>query len=188
MEQVTNEKREQNFELFKRKLQSVGVNTSRLEELYKDLLTNATYCFSNKDFNFCGDGQFLNTVLRILTPTALKLNEILPDEKKIPTDTLIKTCLLHQISKAIMVTANDNKWEIENKGMLYKFNPTKCALKCGMRSVAMCIECGIELTEQELEAISNLDREEDKQMKFFSSNLSVVLRQANELVEIINKK
>lgn len=187
MEILTEEKINLNFELFKKKLSSI-VDATKLIDNYGELLKKATYSFSNKESEFCGEGFLLNTILRVLTPNALKINELLPEEKRVDVNSIIKVCLLHQISKSTMVVLNDNKWEIENRGMIYKFLPSNVALKCGMRSVAICIQCGIELTEEELEAMSNLDKEEDKQMKYYSSPLAIILKQANELTEIVNKK
>ena len=188
MEQnTTQDVKVKNLELFKKKLNEVGVDTTVFFEKYGKLLSDATYSFSPKDNTVCGEGKLLNTVLRVLTPMAININKILPEEKQVDKNSLVKVCLLSQISKAVMVTPNTNQWEIENRGLLYKFNETQCALKMGMRSVAMCMESGITLTETELEAISNLDREEDKQTKYFSSTLSVILKQAIELTEIANK-
>ena len=179
--------KQKNLELFFKKLSEVGIETTTLREIYGEKLINATYTFSNRD-NGCGDGELLNTVLRKLTPMAININKLLPEDKQADQNSLIKVCLLAQISKAVMVSPNENKWEIENRGLLYKFNDSAVALKMGMRSISMCMECGITLTENEIEAISNIDREEDKQMKFFSSPLATVLRQAMELTDLINRK
>lgn len=176
-----------NWELFKKKLSEVGVDITTLAEKYGNLLSEGTYTFSNKDNTACGEGKLLNIILRTLTPMAININKMLPEEKQVDKNSLVKVCLLSQISKAIMVSPNTNQWEIENRGLIYKFNETQCALKMGMRSVAMCMESGIVLTETELEAISNLDREEDKQTKYFSSTLSIILKQAIELTDIVNK-
>lgn len=176
--------RERHLELFFKKLEGLNISTSSLKEKYGNQLKNATYAFSNKGTMACGDGELLNTVLRVLTPTALDLSNILPTEKQPERDSIIKVCLLSQISKALMVEPNDNNWEIQNRGILYKFIEYPYALKMGMRSIAMCMECGIQLTENELEAISNLDRDDDKQTRFFSSPLSIILRQAMELAEV----
>ena len=188
METLNEQRRQQNFELFKKKLQGLGVNTEDLERFFGKDLTNGTYSLANKDNTVCGDGHLLNTILRTLTPIALNLNKLLPEEKQANTESLLKTCLLHQISKCTMMIPNDNKWEIETRGMLYKFNNDyPYALKMGMRSLAMCINCGITLTENEIEAIANLDRDDDKQVKFHSSPLSIVLRQAIELTDIATR-
>lgn len=179
--------KEKNLELYFKKLSETGVSVDILREKYGEKLLNGTYNFSNRD-NGCGDGELLNIILRKLTPTALNINKLLPEEKQAEVSSIIKVCLLSQISKVVLVTPNDNKWEIENRGMLYKFNDNPYAMKMGIRSIAMCMECGITLTENEIEAISNIDKEEDKQMKFFSSPLAIVLRQAMELTDVINRK
>lgn len=181
---LTDENKEKNLELFKMRLESIGIDCTQLLSLYGPAIKEASYAFNKKDGDFCGDGTLLQVILRTLTPTACKLMEFFDDIDK---NSLIKICFLHQISKAIMVSPNTNTWEIENRGIMYKFNETTCVLKMGMRSVAMCFNCGIPLTELELEAISNLDREEDKQTKYFSSSLATVLRQANEITDIKNR-
>ena len=61
----------------------------------------------------------------------------------------------------------------------------------GLHSVLLCHDLGIELTPQEVEAMTITDRtNDDLQAKYFASPLSVILRQANELtrMQIKNKK
>lgn len=186
--ELTEEQKVKHVELFFDRLRKLGLQVDNFEGLYSEKLKDATYSFSNKDNIACGSGEFLRTVLRTLTPTALKLNELLPEGKRVEEKSVITACLLSQISKIIMVSPNDNKWEIENRGILYKFNEFPYAMKMGMRSIAMCMQCGITLTENEIEAISNIDRDDDKQVKFFSSPLATILRQAMELTDLIIRK
>lgn len=185
---LTEEKKVQNFELFKKKLSSIGVDSNVLMEKYGERIKNGTYSPSNAESFICGDGTLLNSILRTLTPIALKLNGILPEEKRVDNISLIKICLLHQLAKSVMFIPNTNSWEVENRKLLYKYSDYSYALKMGMRSIAMCIECGIQLTENELEAVSNLDRDENKQTRYYSSVLATLLKQAMELTELINKK
>ena len=58
-----------------------------------------------------------------------------------------------------------------------------------MRSVLICNECGIQLTEEEMEAMLILDRAEegDAQAKFFSTPLSIVIKLTNELFTLENR-
>lgn len=179
---------DKNYELYLKKLSELDIDPTLLVGKFGSKIKIATYNFSNKDCAGCGDGELLQVVLRKLTPTALGINKLLPEEKQIDPKSIIKVCLLSQLSKSVMVVPNTNKWEIENRGMLYKFDDFPYAMKMGMRSVSMCMQCGIHLNDNELEAISNLDREEDKQTKYFSSTLSTILRQAVELTDLINKK
>ena len=184
----TSEIIEKNYELYLKKLSELGIDPTVLAEKFGSNIKIATYNFSNKDCVGCGDGELLQVVLRKLTPIALGINKLLPEEKQVEPASIIKVCLLSQLSKSVMVVPNTNKWEVENRGMLYKFDDYPYAMKMGMRSVSICIQCGIILNDNELEAISNLDREEDKQTKYFSITLSTVLRQAVELTDLMNKK
>lgn len=186
--ELTEEQKQKHVELFNDRLRKLGFQTETFESLFGDKLKDATYTFSNKDNTACGSGEFLQTILRVLTPTALKINALLPEDKRCEEQNVVIACLLSQISKIVMVSPNDNKWEIENRGMIYKFNNFPFAMKMGMRSIAMCIQSGFKLSDNVIEAISNLDREDDKQVKFFSSTLATVLRQAIELTDIMIRK
>ena len=179
--------KEKNLELYFKKLSECGINVEVLREKYGEKLLNGTYTFSRKDKG-CGDGELLNILLRKLTPTAIGINNLLPEDLRVDTTMLIRTCLLSQISKAVMVIPNENQWEIENRGILYKFDEFPYAMKMGMRTISMCMDCGIVLNDNEIEAISNLDRDEDKQIKFFSSPLATILRQATEIIDLMNRK
>ena len=49
-------------------------------------------------------------------------------------------------------------------------------------SVSMCSQCGISLTPEEIEAMTIIDRPaDDKQSKFYSSMLSVIVKSAYEI-------
>lgn len=187
MVQIADEKKSQNLELFKKKLGEVGIDSSILFEKYGENLKQGTYSISDSETSLCGDGTLLNTVMRTLTPIAIKLNGILPENKQVDIKSIIKVCLLHQISKSSMYTPNSNTWEVENRKIYYKYSNYQYALKMGMRSIAMCMECNIPLTENELEAISNLDREETSQTKFYSSPLAIILKQACDLTNLIGR-
>ena len=54
-------------------------------------------------------------------------------------------------------------------------------MKMGLRSIALCEECDIKLTAEEIEAMTILDRETEDQAKFFASPLAQIVKIANEL-------
>ena len=138
------------------------------------------------DERFTCEGSLLNITLRHLTPLALKINELLPESKRAKQESIIKVCLLSHIAKSIMFVKNDNQWEIEKRGMLYKFAKTDVALKLFARSVQIAQECGIKLTLEEFEAMLIMDREDnDVQSKLYSTSLSMVIKQANDLLRFI---
>jgi hypothetical protein len=103
---------------------------------------------------------------------------------------LVKVCLLQHLSKIEMYEKNDNQWEIEKRGMLYKFAETEGCLKFGERSALSALNLGVKLSPVEFEAICALDKEgeEAKNRKYVISILSTIVRQANELAYTIERE
>ena len=97
---LTEETKQKNYLLFIKKLNEIGVNTSVIEENFKDAIMNASYTHSN-DFGLAYDGSLLNNVLRVMTPYAIKINEALPENLRVNKNSLLKVCLLMHISKCI---------------------------------------------------------------------------------------
>jgi hypothetical protein len=180
---------EKNLDLFFGKLEKLGVETKILEEKYGEKLLDATFTISN-EFGNAYDGSFIEIVLKVLTPYAVRLNELLPEKQRVDKNTLVKVCLLHQIAKAVRIISNDNQWEIEKRGLIYKYDNELPSIRTGLHSVSMCFECGIPLTAEEIEAMTVNDRDlTDDQARWHSSVMATLVRQANELTYIeINKK
>ena len=167
---ITDELKLKNYSLFILKLQQIGIDTTILEEKYKEQLINAIF-----NLNSGGEGSLLQIVMRTLTPNALKLAELnKPEKMSVDTNTVIKVCLLMHLSKVTMF----QKGKTENT---FTYAPYPYGLKMGLRSIAMCEECGIHLTAEEIEAITILDRETEEQAKFFASPLATIIKIANEL-------
>ena len=103
---------------------------------------------------------------------------------------LIKICVLQHLSKIEMYEPNDNQWEIDKRGMMYKFSETEGCLKFGERSALNALNRGIQLTPTEFEAICSLDKdgEEAKNRKYIVSIVSTIVRQANELAYAIERE
>lgn len=183
------EKKQKNLELFFKKLKQLGVETSFLSERYGELLKNATFTNSN-EFGNAYDGSFLEVILKVLTPYAVHINELLNEEQRVNKDKLVKICLLHQIAKAVRLVYNDNQWEVEKRGLVYKYNDDLPSIRTGLHSVSMCFDCAIGLSTEEIEAMTVNDRDlTDDQARWHSSVMATIIRQANELTYIqINKK
>ena len=81
-----------------------------------------------------------------------------------------------------MFEPNDNEWEKEKRGLLFKYKKSNVALKMGIKSLILSQELGIKFTPEEIEAITIIDRRlDDEQANYYSNPISVVLKQANEL-------
>lgn len=171
---------ETNYHLFLKKLNELGIDVTALNEKYGEKIKHGTFSNSS-EYGLAGDGTFLEIVLKTLTPFAINLNNMFEDVS-VDKQTLIKVCLLHQISKCIRLVKNDNQWEIEKRGFMYKYDADQPSLRTGLHSVAMCVECGIDLTAEEIEAMTVNDRDlTDEQARWHSGLMASILRMASEL-------
>lgn len=133
------------------------------------------------------DGAFIKNVIR-LTHLAHKINAILPEEIQADIASINKVCMLSQIAKVLLYEENDNRWEIANRGMIYKYAQLNGALRVGERSTMIASNVGVKFTEEEYEAMRIMDKstDDDAYTKYFSSPLSLVIRQASEIIAISN--
>lgn len=171
-----------NFELYVKKLNQLGLETDSLVSTYGDLLVDATFGM-NADNGLAFDGALINTILYKLTPYAIKINELFPEDLRVDKNSLIKVCLLHQIAKAVRIVGNDNDWEVKNRGILYKYAVNQPSIRTGLHSLVMAQNCGILFTPEEAEAMTINDRDlTDDQARWHASIFASIIRQANEMV------
>ena len=187
------EKINENYVLFLKKLEGVGVDyVNIVKYVGENNLKNATFAI-NSDMGMAYDGSLINIILRKVTKYAVLINQMLPENVKVNEESLIKVCLLHQISKAIMFEENDSTWEKTNRGLLYKYSELEGSLRCGERSAYICLSNGVQFTPEEYEAMRIMDKDsEDTYAKFYSSPIATIVKQANELaamdMRVTNKK
>ena len=171
-----------NYELYLKKLDNLGIDTTKLSEDYGEQLADATFGM-NSENGLAYDGALIYTLLYKLTPYAIKINELFPKEIQVDKSSLVKVCLLHQIAKAIRLTKNDNEWEIKNRGLVYKYTPNQPSIRTGLHSLVIAQNCGIQFTPEEAEAMTVNDRDlSDDQARWHSSLMASIVRQANEMV------
>lgn len=152
-----------------------------------EAVMNASY--SNLvDSGSAFDGSFVKTAIKIAN-TASGINKLVPEKFQANDSSIYKVCLLNQIAKVVMLSKNDNNWEVVNRGMMYKYNTLEGALRTSERSILICSNAGLTFTPTEYEAMGILDRntEDDNYKKYFSSTLSTVVRQAAELIGVVNR-
>lgn len=135
------------------------------------------------DLHNCYEGGLIEHML-LVAKYAVNINNTLPENQQVGLESLIKVCLLHQIGKAHLYVAKDpvkDDWHIK-RGMYYDFNESLVSMRVGERSAFYATKYNIFLTEEEFQAIVNHDKtDDDKQAKWHSNMLAVILRQANEL-------
>lgn len=179
-----------NYAQFKRAL-SEYVGEEFTDKIIKEMGGENVVVYSTfldkADTNLAYQGALVHNILRI-TAYATKINNILPEEQRVDKNSLVKVCILSHIARAVMFEENDNSWEINNRGMIYKYRETEGALRVGERSILMAMNCGVKFTPTEFEAMRIMDQKPDDIMsKMFSTTLSMVVRQANEMVYQIYK-
>lgn len=186
---MSREEKEKLLGIYLKKLQQVGVDTDMLSEKYGERLMNATFTNVN-DHGNAYEGSLLEIVLTKLTPYAVKLNELLPETRRVDKNTLVKVCLLHHIAKCVRLIPNDNQWEIEKRGMLFKYDSEQPSIRTGLHSLIIAQECGVGFSAEEAEVMTVNDRDmTDDQARWFSSAMATLVRQANELTYLeINGK
>ena len=73
-------------------------------------------------------------------------------------------------------------WEVEKRGLAYKYNPNQPSIKTGLHSLVLAQNFGITFNEEEAEAMTVNDRlVTDEQAKWHSSLLASIVRQASEM-------
>ena len=161
-----------NLETYKSKFIAYNFYSEEFFNDFSELLMTAPY---SKDLNGNYLGGLINTTLKI-AKNILAFNTQLGN--KYPTDLLIKTVFLSQIGKVEMFV-----WD----GNTINFNQNLVALKSSEHSIRLCSKYNIPLEPEVFQAIINLDKEFDKQAKFFSTPLSGLLKHATEWTEFLEK-
>lgn len=178
---------EKNFNLFFKKLISCGIEREFVETLFKNLgpkLKTASYS-TRTDSGCCGEGTLIDTALFSLAASAVKLNDIFPEEMRVDKNSLVKVCLLQHISKCERYVKQFDDFRINRLGELYTYNNQVPAIGVGLHSLIMANECGITFTPLEAEAMTIIDKsDDDEQAKYHSSTLSSIVKMANEVVYI----
>ena len=171
-----------NYELYLKKLNQLGIDTTKLAEDFGEKIAEATFSV-NESNGLAYDGALLHTILYKLTPYAIKINELFPADLQVDKQSLVKVCLLHQIAKAVRLEKNDNEWEVKNRGLIYKYVGGQPSIRTGLHSLVMATNSGIQFTPEEAEAMTVNDRDlSDDQARWHSSLMASIIRQANEMV------
>ena len=128
----------------------------------------------------CFPGGLVDHILKV-TGYAVKINDTLPEKLRVDKTSIIKVCFLHQLGKVKLYLLNNTDWELK-RGVLYKFNEEISSMRISERSIFYCNQYGVKLNDIEFQAIMNFEKtEDDKQSRWYSSILSVILKQAIEL-------
>lgn len=187
---LTTQEIESNYSTYKKYLTNI-IGKESYDKLINALggendVKYATYT-NTSDSLLSYDGSAVQAMLDVAS-LASKINETI-GTKKVEVKKIYKVVLLSQISKAIMYTVNDNTWEIENRGILYKFKELDGAIRSGERSALIALSCGIELTPIEFEAIKSYSTyDNDTYVKSRGSLLTTIIKSAFDIYNNINRR
>jgi len=165
----------------------------------KFIETNQKYNIMTKELvDFLGDGLYTSPASTRLTMVgcypggllhhtikackyAIKVNEILPEPLRQPTPSIVKSIFLSQIGKVFMFCLTENEYQ-KKQGIMYDFCDDTVRLRVGERSVYYAMKYGVILSEEEYQAILNLDKDDDDKMaRYFSSSLTSIIKWGFEL-------
>ncbi len=180
------EKINKNNQTFIEKNELYGILSKELlEYLGEDLLTAPASTM--KSLHNAFPGGLIDHILKT-TKYAIGINKLLPTGMDVEAQSIVKVCFLHQIGKTFLYKWCESEWHRNNQGKMYEFNEELTSMKIGERSVYYAMKYGVNLSEEEYQAIVNYDKpEDDKQSKWYGSTLSTILKQANELAIIEEK-
>ena len=189
-------------------LESVGVDTEKLVKFIgEDKIKKAPAGLEVKSGLAC-PGALLFLMINSLK-YAKKLYNATSSQKVVQTlsgeeektvnelgvnyESLVKVTLLHHIGKTMIYEPNDDEWQVNKRGILYKWVDNETTINCGERAQYICQRCGIEFSETEFEAMKINDKNnEDKFSMLHIQPLSMMVKQADELtymrINLANKK
>jgi len=176
-----------NKEIFLEKNKLYGILTQELLDfLGEDLVTAPASSMTSLHNAF--PGGLIDHILKT-TKYAIGINKLLLQNNEVDAHSIVKVCFLHQIGKTFLYKWNESEWHRKNQGKIYEYNEELVSLKIGERSAFYALKYGVELTEEEYQAIINYDKsDDDKQSKWYGCTLSTILKQANELAIIEEKQ
>ena len=128
--------------------------------------------------------------INLVCALGLRLAKMVSNTFPITEESLLKVCILNQLSKVEMFVLNDNDWEVTKRGLNYKFLEQDGCLKLGERSLLKAMSSGIKFTPIEFEAMRVLDRTPEE-LKLYNgrlSMLSIIVKTANDMAFALEKE
>ena len=117
----------------------------------------------------------------------LKINKTLPEQFRVNEESLIKVAIVHNLGRINLFIPNKNNWSVINQGRVYEYNNTLTAFTIPERSLYY-IQGFIKLSDAELQAIFNYEKENDKQAEYYSNIITDILKSTIKLTLYILKE
>lgn len=137
---------------------------------------------TNLDMFGCYPGGLMQHMINSCKHS-ITLNDMLPENLRINKTTIIKCSFITHIGKVFLYVENKNEWSKKTLGKIYEFNNDLIIMKGNHRSVYYANRYGIELTENEYNAIINQDNENN----YNEDILTFLLKKGIEMAILIEK-
>lgn len=179
---LTEEKINQNYLTFIKKLETYGCYSEEMMNEIGDKVKYGTYSMQD-EYGGCYAGSLVEVTLHTLCRIGYEINENAFGKNgkesfahpllAVNTNKLMRVLLLLNLAKAEMFVDETEQWKIK-KGIMYKFQDFETSLKLGARTLFLCQKYGIKLEEDEYEAILSIDDAEDNGARFRSPLYTLV--------------
>jgi hypothetical protein len=166
-----------------------GIFTKELENFLGDDFYLAPASISLDMFNCYPGGLLVH--LMTTAKYAVNINEQLPENIKVDKASLMKVVFLSQIGRTFMYSVSTNEWQAKNLGRMYEYNNDLMRVSVGERSIMYAIQNGVQLTDEEYQAILYSDKDDSEKMpRIFLAPISQIVRMGSQLaiMEEMNKK
>jgi hypothetical protein len=182
---LSKEKIEKNTKKFYDTGEKYGFINDKLVDILGPEFIGAPSCTSDY-MHGAYEGGLINHIL-LTTKYAVSINGMLPEDKRVNLESLIKVCCLHQIGKAKLYIKSEEGWKIK-RGDNYSFNNDRLNLNTSQQSLLYIAKAGIELSDGETYAIHNYNTDfGNSGLKLEGEKLAAILRLANQMAIIEEK-
>lgn len=164
-----------------------GIFTKELEEfLGEDFYYSPAS--PSLDMYGCYYGGLVDHLLKVCK-YSVQLNNLLPEQMRVDTASLIRTVFLAQIGKTYLFKQNESDWHRDTLGKLFEYRDDELiVMTVGERSVYYANKYGIKLTEEEYQAIINSDKEgPERSKRWVSKPLGHIIKLGFEMAVLEEK-
>ena len=167
--------------------QKYGVFTKELEEfLGEDFYVSPAS--PALDMYGCYPGGLVDHLLKVCK-YSIELNNLLPEQIRVDMKSIIKVVFLAQIGKTFLFKPNESEWHRNTLGKMYEYRDNELiVMTVGERSVYYAMKYGVQLTEEEYQAIVNSDKEgTERSVRWVSRPLSHIIKLGFEMAVLEEK-
>jgi hypothetical protein len=125
---------------------------------------------TSKDMYYAYPGGLISFIINVSKNTT-KINTLLDENLRLSVSSILKCIFISQIGKTFLFKLNTNDWQVKNMGKNYEFNSELLPIKYTERSLYYAINNNIKFEEYELNAILNLENDENKSYKNILLNI-----------------